>query len=165
MRNKILKYTLVFIAFFMLAGCVKTYYQQVNIIRMNNYYAQLFAERLEKFGVTVIQDKEKVVIILPSKIFKASSANFAVIAPRLLDEVSNLLRYYEMEVVRVVGVMPDKCCGEDAKALAMARADKVTKYFWAQAVNVSLAYAEGQLRSEIKENMPGEYVAISFRKI
>lgn len=165
MRNKILKYILVFAAFFMLAGCVKTYYRQVNIIRLNNYYAQLFSERLEKFGVTVIQDKEKVTIILPGSIFKASSANFAAITPRLLDEVSNLLRYYEMEVVRVTGVMPDKCCGENAKALAMARADKIIKYFWAQAVDMRLAYSEGQVRSEVKESMPSEYVAISFRKI
>lgn len=164
MFNKTLKYLLIVAALFMLAGCVGHYYQRVNMMRINTYYANLFSERLEKFGVSVFRNQTEVTVILPKKIFIADAANFTSIAPRLLDEVGNLLKCYEMEVVKVVGVMPDDCCGGRATALAAERAHKVIKYFGLQDVNISLVYADGQLRSQITENMPQEYVMINFHK-
>jgi len=166
MQNKILKLSIICIAAILLTGCVHDYYKQVNIMRMNNYYSQMFSERLVNFHVSVIQDRENLVVILPSRIFNGGSANFTALAPRTLSEVGNLLKCYEMEVVKVTGVIPDNAYGEKTLALAGERAHQVMKYFLSQGVKISLAYAVGQLRSEIKdENLSQEYVAVSFHKL
>jgi len=150
-----------------LTGCGKTYYTQVNLMKMNDYYAGLFTERLHRFNVDVIQEQQQIIIILPNKIFNMDSVNFSTTGPIVLDEVGNLLRYYKMEVVKVEGVLPLAQRGEkEAKALAAGRAQSVIDYLWGQKVDISLAYALGKLRSEMVNNkLPSEYVAISFRRI
>jgi len=165
MGNKLLRLLVFFGLVILLTGCVHSYYQRVEIIKINNYYAQMFSERLGKFGVTVIQNREQLQVILPQRVFIAGAANFAILGPRILDEVSNLLKCYELEVVRVEGIIPAEAYGEKTQVLAEERAHKVIKYLVAHGIDMSLAYPVGQLRSQVKENLPSECVVISLKKL
>jgi len=163
MKYKILNYILLIFVSLLLISCTKSYYTQARIMRLDSYYTQMFSERLGKLGVTVRQDQENLTVILPKSIFVYGSANFATTTPRLLDEVVHLLKYYDLEVVRVVGVNPDSAYGEKTLALAAERAHRVVQYLWAQDIDIGLAYAEGLLRSQVQADVPAEYVSLTLK--
>lgn len=128
----------------------------------------LLNKKIMSYGVKIWHSDDSMVLLLPIKrFFNPASANFSSDAYYCLDEIIELLTYYEIAVVRVSGYADCMDQNPMRKVLAEEQAHRVVKYLWDNGIDASFVYSEGHDATVIRlgKGVISDYVVISFRKL
>ena len=141
----------------LLSGCVtKVVYTVDSETQMRHKQVGILSKQLVAYKVRIIQDKENMVLVLPSKIlFNPNSANLTHRAYEILDLVLDLTGYYDESVISVTGFYR---INPKPEGLIVERAHKVVQYLWKAGVGASFMYATKS------DTLFANCVVIKFRK-
>ncbi|MEI8054398.1 MAG: OmpA family protein [bacterium] len=167
---KVLKIIFFVISTTLLSGCYNgVVYQTDAEIYSPQAQISLLNKRLVAYDVRILQDKDSLVLVLPSKelfnsseeLFGSNSANFTQEAYKVLDLILELASYYEKSVISVKGFAGVNCADALSLTIAAERAHKVVQYLWKSGIDSSLMYAD----SSNAISSLTDCVVISFRKL
>lgn len=106
-----------------------------------NYLQKYIVEQPKKNG-------DELVIAIPhSKLFNSNSANLSYSAMDILNNVVNLIAYYETVDVRVLSTI--YLNGNDrlfSKSLAKEQAHRIASYLWRKNADMRIVYNEGYVK-------------------
>jgi outer membrane protein OmpA-like peptidoglycan-associated protein len=156
-----------------LAGCFnQPYYGKVGIMRPDTYQAESYLAKLRNQGIFSVETRRFVTLIIPAQIlFNERSANFYMNGRRVLNNVAQLLKCYDLYNVRVEGLIniSDQEDLHFANVLARERANQVTNYLRQQSIDATIMTADG-FAFTAKENKPkdwpseGDFIRITYPK-
>lgn len=166
---KVLKNIFFIILVTLLSGCfTRVVYQADSEIHKPQAQISLLNGQLIAYGVSILQDDDSLVLVLPNKkLFNSNSANFTQKAYKILDLILELTSYYEKSVISVKGIAGVNRVDAFGAAIAAERAHKVVRYLWRSGIDASFMYASGSSAIVVKneKSFLADCVVINFRKL
>lgn len=126
-------------------------------------------ERLSKDGVELITMGQDYLLIIPSRLlFYENSPRIQWNSYKILNDVTNFLRFYRPVSLQVNGYTNDAGIPMRNRALSFAQAKNVMRYLSRQGVDSRLIYAQGYGEAKpmyAQTNVDNARIELAFRNV